>query len=148
VVRCAPGRWQVDVYLDGNVVLEARLRRPDHPKRRWRWSDIEAGLAKPNNGLLWGQGDLHGGTFTFIQLAPADRYLREHDVPRSALSTGAPAGLDRLPGRNHPLAHEVLGGTALTLFQTMGDVPFLVASKVHGAPGEIELGWGLPDEFW
>lgn len=148
VVRCAPGRWQVDVYLDGNVALEARLRRPDHSRRRWRWADIETGRAKSHDGFLWGRSDLHGGTFSFVQLAAADTYLRRHDVPRSSLSAGRPAGVDRLPGRDHPLAYEVLGGAALTIIQTMGDVPFLVATKVHGAPGEVELGWGLPGEFW
>jgi hypothetical protein len=148
VVRCAPGKWQVDAYLSGDVVLETRLRRPDHPRRRWSWADIEAGREKRHDGSLWGHGDLHGGTFSFVQLAAADQYLRENDVPRSSLITGSPAGLDRLPGRDHPLAYEVLGGAALTIIQTMGDVPFLVATQVHGAPGELELGWGLRAEFW
>lgn len=148
LVRCAPGRWQVDAYLDDNVVLEARLRRPEHPRRRWDWDDIEAGRAKPNEGFLWGHGDLNGGALTFVQLAAADQFLAKYEVPRSALVTGKAMGLDPLPGRDHPLAYEVLGGTALTIIHTLGDVPFLVATKVHGAPGELEVGWGLPPEFW
>ena len=148
VVRCAPGSWQVDLYLQGDVVLEARLRRPEHRRRRWNWGRIAAGEASLSEGGLWGFGDLNGGSFSFVQLSAADHFLGTHEVPRGVLQLGDPAQKVSVPRGADHLAVVSLGGAALTITQTIGDVPFLVAMAHHGAPGNLEVGWGLPEEFW
>lgn len=145
LVRCAPGTWQIDMYVEAgepNVVLEARLHRKERRPRRWNWEKIAGHEQGRTHGRLWGQGDLSGGSFSFLRLDAADAYLREHQVPRGVLHLDA----SRKPAEDCegavPLAVVSLGGAAVTIRQTMGDVPFLVAVAHHGL-GDLELAWGM-----
>lgn len=148
LVRCPPGRWRVDIWVEPQPdshrvdVFEARLRRSGRRLVEWDWNKLAQGEPDvPAGAVPCGYGDLNGSSFSFVRLREADRYLAEHLVSSDEKYRGLFS--DR---RGHSLnglrtTTEWLGGAAVTI-QAPGDLDYFVATRNRGLH-DVELGWAI-----
>lgn len=150
-LRCAPGRWRVDIRVEPRApgsrrvdVLEGRLRRHDDPRLPWNWQKLARGSADSSCWAIpYGTLPLNGGTVGLCRVREVDAYLRANQTTSDELYRGLyrdAAGRRYLNGRS--TVTQSCGGAAVRI-QEPGDLDVLVAVCRPSSDQHAQLGWSI-----